>query len=164
MNVWAGGPFTWYCWWCNNVHACLGGNKVKAEFSAELMEEWCHLQKNSGDDVKFYVSFRLADSERLLSAEWCMETILKGLIPNWNGILICEIVHHHSWKGLFSGWQGSCTINAVAMSPWTSALSDECKAKEILLALNLNAKEAIMYCVLDQAEEDSIDISSAFSC
>ena len=53
--------------------------------------------------------------------------------------------------------------NAVAMSPWTSTLSDKCKAKEIILALNLNAKEAIMYCVVE-AEEDSIDNSSAFSC
>ena len=32
--------------------------------------------------------------------------------------------------------------NATAMSPWTSALSDKCKAKEVILALNLNAKRS----------------------
>ena len=29
----------------------------------------------------------------------------------------------------------------------TSALSNECKAKDITLALHLNAKEVVVYCV-----------------
>lgn len=41
-----------------------------------------------------YICFGLADSESLVSAGG---DHLEGLIPDCNGILICEIVHFHTW-------------------------------------------------------------------
>jgi hypothetical protein len=91
-----------------------------------------------------YICFGLACSKSLDSAGG---NHFEGLNPHCNGILICEINCPLSYileeDYLFAGWLDTCIIGRPCHCHSASS-DDECKAKEITLALRLLEQPSIV--------------------